>query len=139
MESCQQVTETVEVKADSSQWIAPAVFAGQDATGNQATRLHNTPNLIRRIMDSVFKKITVYPNPASRNSELKIDMEKLEPGSYTVSIIDMAGVVVQTDDVRLEQGGLVRLTLLPTAGGTYFVHVFNRRTAASYIEKLVVQ
>jgi hypothetical protein len=96
--------------------------------------------LIKKIMDTAFQKFAVYPNPVPRNSMVRIDMQNLEPGAYTVSIIDMGGVVVQTEDLRMEERSqLINLRLNKLSAGTYLVHLFNRRTAASYTEKIIIQ
>lgn len=89
---------------------------------------------------SAKEKFSVYPNPVQRNSSLKLDFKKLDAGEYTISIISMSGEVVQTKELSLEsRKQLTELTLKNIAAGTYFVHVFNRKTGASYSEKIIVQ
>lgn len=96
--------------------------------------------VISNLIDTAFKKFSVYPNPVQRNSTMKIDLKKLEAGDYTISIINMAGEVIQTEEVSIQKKKeVVDLHLEETAAGTYFIHVFNRKTAASYSEKIVVQ
>lgn len=58
--------------------------------------------LIKKIVDTGFKKFSVYPNPVQRNSNMKIDLRKLEEGQYTISIISTSGEVVQTEEIIIE-------------------------------------
>lgn len=71
---------------------------------------------------------------------MKINLKKLEKGNYTISVINTAGEVIQTNEIVTEnKNAVVDLPLKETAAGTYFIHVFNLKTAASYSEKIVVQ
>lgn len=96
--------------------------------------------VIKQSIDTAFKKFSVYPNPVQSNSVMKIDLKKLEKGNYTISLINMAGEVIQTEEVTIQnKNSVIDLPLKETAAGTYFIHVFNRKTAASCSEKIVVQ
>jgi hypothetical protein len=96
--------------------------------------------LLKRLIDTTFKNFSVYPNPVQNHSSIKIDLKKFEPGNYTVSIINMAGEVMQTEEIVLEnKKQAIDLKLSETAAGTYFIHLFNRRTAASWSEKILIQ
>ena len=95
---------------------------------------------IRKIVDTAFKRFSVYPSPAPRSSVIKINLKKPDPGQYTVSIINLSGEIVQTEEVFIENKKQpVDFHLKDIAAGTYFVHLFNRKTAASYSEKIIVQ
>lgn len=94
---------------------------------------------IRRVVDTAFKRFSVYPNPAQTNSSIKINLKKAEPGEYSVSIIDLSGKLVQNEEVLIEnKKQVIELRLKSLAKGTYFVHLLNRKTAASYSEKIIV-
>ena len=95
---------------------------------------------IHHIMDKAFKHFSVFPNPVTSRSQLKLDLRKLEEGNYTVSVIDMNGVVVQTDEASIERKRTtVTMALGSVTPGSYLIHVFNRKTAASYTEKILVK
>lgn len=95
---------------------------------------------IKKIIDTAFKKFSVYPNPVQRNSNMRIDLKKLEAGQYKISIISMSGEVVQTEEIIIEnKNQAVDFHVSETTAGTYLVHVFNKKTAASYSEKIIVQ
>ena len=67
-------------------------------------------------------------------------MKKLDQGFYTISIISISGEVVQTEEVIVEnKNQQVDFNLNRTTAGTYFVRVFNRNTAASYTERIIVE
>lgn len=96
--------------------------------------------LIKQIIDTAFKNFSVYPNPVQSNSTMKIDLKKMQKGNYAISILNMAGEVIQTEEISVENKNQpISLHLNETAAGTYFIHVFNRKTAASCSEKIVVQ
>ncbi len=110
----------------------------------QATKtarlLKDTLIMAKNAINTAFKKISVYPNPVQRNSSVKLDLKKINEGEYTISIVSMSGEVVQTKEVSLEnKKQLTELALKNIAAGTYFIHVFNRKIAASYSEKIIVQ
>jgi hypothetical protein len=95
---------------------------------------------IKRIIDTAFRKFSVYPNPVRRNSSVRINFKKLDAGAYVISILNMAGEVIQTKEVVIEnKNPLLELPIKETAAGTYFIHAFNRKTGASYSEKIIVQ
>jgi hypothetical protein len=111
--------------------------------GDVSPMVQRNPGLIepiKTVIDTTFKKLFVYPNPAHVKSTIHIDLKKLDAGTYTVSIIDMSGEVIQTEEVTIEnKKHIIDLNLEETAAGTYFIHVFNRKTAASHSEKIIVQ
>ena len=100
-----------------------------------------TPDpLIKKLADSISRKLSIHPNPASTMSMLRINSKKLEKGDYVISLLSVSGEVLQTEDVRIEKKqSEVSFQLHNIPAGAYLVHVFNRRTAASYSENLVVQ
>jgi hypothetical protein len=96
--------------------------------------------LLKTIVDSALKKLSIYPNPVQANSVMQIHLRKLEAGNYTISVINMAGEAVQTDELQIQHKNAVTdFSLKNIPAGTYFLHVFNRKTALSYAEKIVVQ
>jgi hypothetical protein len=97
-------------------------------------------SLIKSIIDTAFSRFSIFPNPISPNATLTLNTQKLETGTYIVSLINSGGEVVYNEQKKIEVKAQ-RLTLpLPSiAAGTYYVSLFNTKTAKSYSEKLVVQ
>jgi hypothetical protein len=95
--------------------------------------------LIKKIADTAFKNFSIYPNPALNNSYLKLDLSKLEKGDYIVALIDMNGDIQQTEEHKIgEKKKIVDFYLRDIASGTYVVHLFNIKTAASFSEKIII-
>jgi hypothetical protein len=91
-------------------------------------------------IDTAFKNFKVFPNPAQNNSYLKIDCGKLENGEYVLSIIDMSGEVLQTQEILIDsKKKQIEFLLENVSKGAYVVHLFNRKTAVSFTEKIIVQ
>jgi Secretion system C-terminal sorting domain len=102
--------------------------------------LKDTTVRAKKLIDTVLKKFSVYPNPAQRNSSLNISLTKMDAGKYTISIINLAGEIVQTEEVWIEnKKQILSFHLKDIAAGAYFVHLFNRKTAASYSEKIIIE
>jgi hypothetical protein len=77
-------------------------------------------------------------NPEDK-PDLQLDAGSLNRGHYIVSVISMAGDVLQTEEVQIEnEKQELRLSIKNLEAGTYLLHVFNRNTAASYTEEIVV-
>ena len=107
---------------------------------NQRIKRKESNPATPKIIDTDFKKFSVSPNPAQNKSYLKIDCSKLENGEYIISVIDMSGEVLQTQEIVIEdKKKLVEFYLQEAGTGTYLIHLFNRKTAASYSEKVIVQ
>lgn len=105
-------------------------------------------SIAKRVVDTVAKKLcvnpiknfSVYPNPVQLNSTMKLNFNSLDKGEYTISVISSSGEIIQTTEVLTnDKNQIVDLPLHEAVAGSYFVHVFNRKTAASYSQKIVVQ
>jgi hypothetical protein len=95
---------------------------------------------IKKILDTAFTRFSVYPNPVKRHSNIKIDLKKIKAGDYTISLVNVTGEVVQTEEVTVEnKRELVDFSVNQQIAGTYFVKVFNRKTGASYSEKIIIR
>jgi hypothetical protein len=96
--------------------------------------------LIKRVVDTTFNKISIYPNPVQRNSFVKIKSNKIDAGEYTVSIISLNGKVVQTEGLTVEnKTKILDFQLQDFAAGTYIIRLSGKRTTAIYSEKIIVQ
>lgn len=79
--------------------------------------------------------ITIFPNPASSVATLR--WSALQPGSYKVSITDVAGRQVFVADFACTgAGGTKQLNLAPLQDGIYFVSLNS--DSFHFIDKLVV-
>lgn len=138
-----------EITCQALQGIAGGVVVVVGGVSLKRKFTQNTKPVseVSKILDTAIKKInttfknfSVYPNPVQSNSTMKIDLKKMQKGNYTISILNMAGEVIQSEEISVENKNQpISLHLNETAAGTYFIHVFNRKTAASCSEKIVVQ
>lgn len=97
-------------------------------------------SFIKNIIDTAFSRFSIYPNPAAAHSTLTINTQKLERGSYVISLINSGGEIVYNEQKKIEaKEQELTIPLHAVAAGTYYVSLFNTRTAKSYSEKLVVQ
>lgn len=90
--------------------------------------------------DVLLEQLIIYPNPAQRGSSIKIDLKKIQPGTYMVCVINAGGAIVQNKEIIVANKNEVQDFSLPeTAAGTYFIRLANKATGKSYTEKIVVQ
>lgn len=119
--------------------LEPQLLGGVVVVGFTRTKAKPVP-LIKAVIDTAFKKFSVYPNPVKGKSTIHIDLKNLSTGDYLISLQNMAGQTVQSKIVAIERKHqTVELAINETAAGTYLVRVSNRTTGASHSEKIVVQ
>ena len=95
---------------------------------------------IEKVIDTAFKKFSVlHPNPVHGNTYLHIYIKKLKAGNYKISIINLSGEIIQTDERDVDENKIATLLLNNVAAGTYFICLFNEKTTASYSQKIIVQ
>ncbi len=105
-----------------------------------APRPKNQIEIIQQRIDSAFSRFSVYPNPASVNSQIIINTKKLENGLYSVTIMSAAGEKMQTLEITIiQKAQLVQLQLPNPAPGVHFISLFNKKTNKIFVEKLVLQ
>ena len=120
-------------------WMGEVVVTGYVVKKPKPSKKKNTP-LIKKITDTAFRNFSVFPNPTSDRSYLKVDCSKLENAEYVLSVIDMNGEVLQTQEIIVsEKKKQVEFYMEEAKAGTYIIHLFNRKTTASYSEKIIVQ
>jgi hypothetical protein len=118
---------------------AVAVVSGYVVQKPNPSKKKNIP-LIKKITDTAFKNYSVFPNPTSDHSYLKIDCSKLENAEYVLSVIDMSGEVLQTQEIIVDdKKKQIEFYLEEAKAGTYIIHLFNRKSTASFSEKIIVQ
>jgi len=82
-----------------------------------------------------IKNLTVYPNPASDNFTVEIDAEK---GDYVVTLTDLAGKVVSTNNMSNTSGtSTVTIDVANLKAGNYLVAVANG--SASYTKMVTIK
>ena len=100
----------------------------------------NISDATSKTPDTLYKKISVYPNPLKSNSIIKIDLKKLDAGIYTVSIVGMNGNSIHSKEASVQsKNETISFALKNVSAGTYFIRLFNQKTAASYSQKIIVQ
>jgi Secretion system C-terminal sorting domain len=97
-----------------------------DMTGN--------PNL------SYDSKIQLYPNPVT-SGELKIQFTDIEPGTYTVNVIDGKGQIIASQIANVGgKNNLVHVSLSGlTAKGIYIVRVVDKNSKVVFNDKILLQ
>ena len=122
--------------------IVGGVGSKKTVTGNSKSQslIKKVFDSTSRILDTLQKKFSVYPNPVKKHSSLKIDFKKLDVGLYAVSIVSLTGEIITTEKLNIQsKQEIVDFPLGNVAAGTYFIRVINAKTAASYSEKIIVQ
>ncbi|HWJ90303.1 MAG TPA: T9SS type A sorting domain-containing protein [Flavisolibacter sp.] len=96
--------------------------------------------LIQRPIDTSVSKFAVYPNPVKSGGSFSIDVKKLGKGDYVMVVVTSNGATVQSSDVSIVSSKQVLYNSLPSvAAGNYYVRLTNKRTGASYSNKIIVQ
>jgi hypothetical protein len=96
--------------------------------------------LLHKLVDTTFEKFSVYPNPVSGNSSIKIDFKKLNSGKYTMSLMNLSGQNIRSEEVNVEtERTIIEIKLKDIAAGAYIVRIFNKKTGRAYSKKIIVQ
>jgi hypothetical protein len=87
------------------------------------------------------RAMTVYPNPASPGSVVKLSLQLPETGRYTLDLFDRAGVLVQSKSIELANPSQVELLQIPArlARGLYVVRLSRPGAGKTYAQKLALQ
>ncbi len=81
----------------------------------------------------------IYPNPAKRGTDIKIDVKK--EGNYSIQLLDAGSKLIRTALFDAVKGATVTSFSIPAsiAAGVYFTRLINDDTKKQYTEKMVVQ
>ncbi len=92
------------------------------------------------IENASSQKISVYPNPAITET-VKVSFDGYEPGIYQLQLMDLAGKVLSTQTLNINNKLQVREYRLPSqlAKGTYILNVINNASKIMNTEKIIVQ
>ncbi|RZM02371.1 MAG: T9SS type A sorting domain-containing protein, partial [Pedobacter sp.] len=84
--------------------------------------------------------VDIYPNPVT-NKQFALQFNKLEPGTYTVQILDGNGKQLSQEVVAVSGKGQTERIKLPAliTTGLYLVKIVDHNKKAVYTDKLLVQ
>jgi hypothetical protein len=93
---------------------------------------------VRTAIDTLTgKRFSIYPNPASHGSLVRVDWKNCQPGDFAVEVISMAGQVVDRKVVSAQRGQILPLSLPELTPGTYLISFSNSRHR--YAERLMIR
>jgi hypothetical protein len=96
--------------------------------------------LLKRMLDTAFARFSLYPNPAPKGHAITLNTQKMDKGVYVVSCISAGGEVIFNEERIIDRKNqLMQLSLPAISTGTYYISLFNRKTAKSYTEKLIIK
>jgi hypothetical protein len=79
---------------------------------------------LKSLLDlNINNKITIFPNPAT--SLVKIGLDNIPDATYTIDLVDMAGRVLQSNQVPFSNNNQLYITMnvAPYASGMYIIRV----------------
>jgi hypothetical protein len=83
-------------------------------------------------------RLNVYPNPATRGSTIKIDLNKT--GTYQLQLIDNTGKTIGNEEFSVSIKKLHNYQLPHNvAAGVYYIVAIDKTAGKQYIQKLVIQ
>jgi hypothetical protein len=92
------------------------------------------------MLDTAFARFSLYPNPAPKGHAITLNTQKMDKGVYVVSCISAGGEVIFNEERIIDRKNqLMQLSLPAISTGTYYISLFNRKTAKSYTEKLIIK
>lgn len=105
---------------------------------NVAFNSENVPTAVREVQSKETKlAVTVFPNPASKGTELKIQLPEKTGQVCKVSLYNQSGQMIQLFETKQVTGdGLITLSPSVNIPGIYFIHVTSERT--SYQAKVLI-
>lgn len=104
---------------------------------NTAGKVTYTP--IRQVsFNAASKGFSVFPNPTRTKVQMQFD--NITNGVFTVDVINLAGQVIHTRQVTLQESNLISFNL-PTepAPGVYYLRAKDNNSQKTYSGKLVIQ
>lgn len=125
------------VAKNSSIYQLEFLFASQSAYGGKvALRKRMSVPLSVQTVPGTRNTLSVFPNPASANTNLLIDVQ--EAGKAQIVITDMNGRAVQYQTVNMSQGlNAYQINTSAFATGSYFITITNGSWKIS--DKLIIQ
>jgi hypothetical protein len=99
----------------------------------------NPLQLIKKLIDTSTAKFSFYPNPLRAGGNYSIDTKKLQSGDYVMNVVDNSGAIVHTEDVSIITKQVLSGNLPAVAAGNYYIRLTNKKSGASYSNKIVVQ
>lgn len=103
-------------------------------------RVINEPGLIKKLIDTLSAAFSVYPNPVAKGSSFKIKLNRMTEGEYQLSILDVKGSVVRSSDMIINnKKDSIGQESFSFSAGIYFVRITNKKSGASFTQKLIIQ
>jgi hypothetical protein len=108
--------------------------------------IDGTPILKKLLKDTLAmigipkKELTLYPNPASRGTAIKLSLPSDQPGEYKLELFNGSGALLQGKRVEWTDRSQIQLLAIPAslAAGAYFVKLSHAGTGKVYTRKLMV-
>jgi hypothetical protein len=96
--------------------------------------------LLKKLFDTAFQHFTVCPNPVKADTLLTINMNKMNLGTYDISIINSNGQLIQnTEEITDVKIQTIKVQLNNMTSGSYFVRLTNKQSGKAYTEKIMVE
>ncbi len=109
-------------------------------TARRSNPVVDVPALISDNDDMESGKIQIYPNPVT-NNQFAVHFNQLEPGEYTIQLMDVMGKKLLQRIVNVNgkgQAETIRVDGL-AAQGFYLINVVDKNNRSVFTKKLVVQ
>ena len=75
--------------------------------------------------DFIYTMTLPYPNPATRQVNMNISLEK--PASLKVEVSDVSGRIIHAGQQQIETAGTVSIDLSAIPAGYYFIRISDER------------
>ncbi len=129
--------------------LDPIVVTGYGITKGKVelrcstAEITRTTTLVNKI-DTLIRKIfhaepfKVYPNPAAKGSNVKIDIKN--EGVYSIQLFDNNGKLLQVNEFEAAKGATQTSVTIPSslAAGMYYIRLIDDKTKKQYTDKIVV-
>jgi hypothetical protein len=90
--------------------------------------------------DSTARFVRAFPNPVIAGDPLTIQCKKMVKGDYSFELINLAGQMVQSKEMRIEnEKQSLQLNTPLVKPGTYFLKITNKATRKSLTDKIVIE
>ncbi|MEM7040144.1 MAG: T9SS type A sorting domain-containing protein, partial [Bacteroidota bacterium] len=110
--------------------------SGGNLCGTDSIQIPVSINCLVGVANSLTSGAKLYPNPA--RDAIWVEIPALGDAEVKLEMLDVAGRVVQREDVRMENGR-VQLSVRGFADGMYWLRVWNAEDARHWDMRFSVQ
>ncbi|MDB5252510.1 MAG: hypothetical protein JWP27_1679 [Flaviaesturariibacter sp.] len=141
-ETCQDTVTLMDVIVTTNYGrTRKGMIAGWTST-TQADTVQSTLRVLtdtaRRAIDTLLgNRFSIYPNPASHGSLVRVDWRGCRPGDYELRIINMAGQVLDRRKLSMGPRAIIPLSLPELLAGTYLISFSGQ--GRTYTERIVIR